>query len=320
MGKELVKVILGNNNELLVSARDLHEYFESKERFSKWFARMCEYGFEENVDFTSVQKSTVVNNGAVREIGDYACTIDMAKEISMLQRTDKGREARKYFIECEKHLREVANQSPVAFAKSLSLNRTAIKKNLPSFLTYKNVEDITNTLVERIENEGKDGAKKRELMSALISSIKEARDRTSRLSDYCFFSDCIIQIEEKRYEKGNQASGGKAASTNRKIKKLEKEKQELEEKLEQVREVISEADRASMAKYRKDINSNVRYKAFLDNKTAHDVFVELYKRFEEETNIDIRVEFAGYSSYIGGIEEKGCIELMRILHRISKEL
>ncbi|MGL5962551.1 MAG: antA/AntB antirepressor family protein, partial [Cetobacterium sp.] len=59
----LIKIELNDNNEQVVSARDLHEKLESKERFSKWFLRMCEYGFENDIDFTSVKKSTVVNNG-----------------------------------------------------------------------------------------------------------------------------------------------------------------------------------------------------------------------------------------------------------------
>lgn len=102
---ELINV-RNENGKLLVSARDLHEALESKERFSKWFDRMLSYGFEENVDFTSVQKSTVVHNGAKKEIGDYALKIDMAKEIAMLQRSDKGRQVRRYFIECEKQLQQ----------------------------------------------------------------------------------------------------------------------------------------------------------------------------------------------------------------------
>ena len=108
--KELIK-ITEKEGQQLVSARELHEFLGSNERFSKWFLRMVEYGFEKDIDFTSVQKSTVVNNGAKRELEDFAITINMAKEISMLQRTEKGRQARKYFIECEKKLREVV-QAP----------------------------------------------------------------------------------------------------------------------------------------------------------------------------------------------------------------
>lgn len=59
------------NGELLVSARDLHEFLEVTERFSQWFIRMCDYGFEDGIDFTSVKKFTVVNNGAKRKLDNF---------------------------------------------------------------------------------------------------------------------------------------------------------------------------------------------------------------------------------------------------------
>lgn len=120
---ELIK-ITEKDGQQLVSARELHEFLGSNERFSKWFLRMVGYGFEKDIDFTSVQKSTVVNNGAKRKLEDFAITINMAKEISMLQRTEKGKQARKYFINCEKKLKEVA-QNPY---KALSPELQAIFK------------------------------------------------------------------------------------------------------------------------------------------------------------------------------------------------
>lgn len=106
-----------NNQEInAVSARELHKFLECTERFSAWFERMCQYGFEEQQDFTGVKSFTVVNNGAEKPLDDFMISIDMAKEISMLQRSDKGKEARKYFIECEKQLKDLtpkfANMSP----------------------------------------------------------------------------------------------------------------------------------------------------------------------------------------------------------------
>jgi len=111
---ELIKVTTNEQGQKLVSARELHELLiineGKKERFSQWFNRHLQYGFEENVDFTSVKIFTVVNNGAKRELEDYAMTLDMAKEMAMLQKSDKGREVRKYFIECEKRANSQAPQ------------------------------------------------------------------------------------------------------------------------------------------------------------------------------------------------------------------
>lgn len=101
---QLIKTVQNTeSNEILVSGRELHDFLESNERYSKWFERMKDYGFSEGVDFTSVQKSTLVNNGAERLLDDHHLRLDMAKEIAMIQRSDKGREARQYFIQVEKN-------------------------------------------------------------------------------------------------------------------------------------------------------------------------------------------------------------------------
>lgn len=72
-----------------VSARELYTGLEITDRFSRWFERMSAYGFSEGNDFTSVKSSTLVNNGAEREITDYRVSIDMAKQICMIQRSEK---------------------------------------------------------------------------------------------------------------------------------------------------------------------------------------------------------------------------------------
>ena len=91
-----------NGDKLTLSARELHRELNVTDRFTRWFERMGEYGFEENIDFTSVKSSTLVNNGATRELQDYRITLDMAKEIAMLQRNEKGKEIRRKLIELEK--------------------------------------------------------------------------------------------------------------------------------------------------------------------------------------------------------------------------
>ena len=115
---ELIKITEYKGNQA-VSARDLHKFLEITERFSSWFERMLQYGFVENQDFTSAKSFTLVNNGAQREIDDYALTLDCAKEISMIQRSKKGKEAREYFIECEKQLRSGKFALPTTYKEAL---------------------------------------------------------------------------------------------------------------------------------------------------------------------------------------------------------
>jgi anti-repressor protein len=100
-GKKMNKLINANPETMTVSARDLHEALEITKRFSAWFESNSS-GFVEGEDFTSVPTSTVVNNGAVRELEDYQCSVDMAKHICLMSRTEKGKQCRQYLIDLEK--------------------------------------------------------------------------------------------------------------------------------------------------------------------------------------------------------------------------
>ncbi|VDG23705.1 phage antirepressor KilAC domain-containing protein [Lactiplantibacillus mudanjiangensis] len=96
---ELIKVTIKNDQQV-VSARDLHSGLNLKTRFSKWVSQNFNE-FVENTDFTSVTTVTVVNNGARKPIQDYAITVDMAKQLSMMSHTERGKQYRLYFIQLE---------------------------------------------------------------------------------------------------------------------------------------------------------------------------------------------------------------------------
>ena len=101
--EELIKVNKENNT---VSARELHEFLEIGTRFNDWFERMINYGFEENSDFRAITQKRVTAQGNMTTYIDYEITIDMAKELSMIQRSEKGKQARQYFIQCEKFIQD----------------------------------------------------------------------------------------------------------------------------------------------------------------------------------------------------------------------
>lgn len=101
---ELIKVTYDNDRPA-VSARDLHEFLGVGADYRHWFPRMCEYGFTEGQDFNSVKNDRVQMEGdrmVSRTVDDAILTIDMAKELCMLQRNEKGKQARQYFIQLEK--------------------------------------------------------------------------------------------------------------------------------------------------------------------------------------------------------------------------
>lgn len=101
--QELIRVTTNDQGEQVVSARDLHEYLEVKDHFTQWADRMFEYGFTQGVDYQAINQIVKHLNGVgSSNKTDYVLTLDCAKEISMIQRTEKGKQARQYFIECEK--------------------------------------------------------------------------------------------------------------------------------------------------------------------------------------------------------------------------
>ena len=111
---ELIKIIERDGRQLVIG-RELHEFLEIRTKYKDWFRRMVEYGFEEEIDFIRVAQKRATNNlkNPVTTVIDHAISIDMAKEISMIQRTEKGKIARQYFINCEKKLKEVKKLSPM---------------------------------------------------------------------------------------------------------------------------------------------------------------------------------------------------------------
>lgn len=95
MPQQLIKVDY-TKDQPTVSARELHKGLEIGTRFNDWFSRMCEYGFSSDLDFYSKMSKTSEQGG--RPSTDYEISIDMAKQICMIQRTGKGKQYRQYFI------------------------------------------------------------------------------------------------------------------------------------------------------------------------------------------------------------------------------
>lgn len=116
-------VVNYETEEPTVSARDLHEALGINKRFSAWFESNSQ-GFVENEDFTSVLTGTVVNNGAQRELQDYKMSVDMAKHICLMSRTEKGKQIRQYFLDLEK----AWNTPEQVFARALKMADKTIDK------------------------------------------------------------------------------------------------------------------------------------------------------------------------------------------------
>ena len=140
---ELIK-ITETDGKRAVSARELQIFLELETDLTRWVTRMSEYGFVENVDWTKL----ATENQQV----DYALTIETAKHWSMMQRTEKGMQARNYFIECEKQLKSIPDFNNPAIAarawadeyEKRQLAESKVKEMKPKADVYDSISNADN--------------------------------------------------------------------------------------------------------------------------------------------------------------------------------
>lgn len=177
---ELIKITYQNEMPA-VSARDLHEFLEVETHFKDWFPRMCEYGFTEGQDFNLLKNERVQMEGGrmvSRAVKDAILSIDMAKEICMIQRNEKGKQARQYFLDLERawnspekvmaralkiadrkiqslEAEREANRPKVLFADSVAASKNSILiGELAKLLSQNGVRIGQNRLFEKLRSNG----------------------------------------------------------------------------------------------------------------------------------------------------------------------
>ena len=180
--QELIKITKSkiNDEEInSVNARELHAFLESKQRFTDWIKdRIEKWGFINNKDFMIIE--TAMNavhknmkcdeseiKGPVKK--EFIITLDMAKELAMIENNEKGKQARKYFIECEKKLKEIKNElsldnNALAYAEELlkvtqkfidsEKERIELKKTVDTITSAKNNYTM-NQVAKHLEDCGR---------------------------------------------------------------------------------------------------------------------------------------------------------------------
>lgn len=202
---ELIKVNYDSERPT-VSARDLHEYLEVKTAFKDWFPRMCEYGFTEGIDFCSFLSESTGG----RPAQDHQLTIEMAKEICMLQRNEKGRQARQYFINLEK----AWNTPEMIMSRALKMAENTISslKLTNSQLTVENQimqpkadyfdELVNRNLLTSFRETAKQlNIKEKEFISFLLEKKYIYRDKKGKLMPYADKNKGLFEIKETFNEK-----------------------------------------------------------------------------------------------------------------------
>lgn len=149
---QLISITTNENDEQLVSGRELHEFLGVKTRYSIWFDRMSEYGFTEDIDYTAVVQKRTTAQGNQTEYIDHAMKLDMAKEVSMIQRNEKGKQARQYFLEVEKAWNNpdmIIKRAMDLQARKIVLLETKVDELKPKALFAEAVESSKGSILVR---------------------------------------------------------------------------------------------------------------------------------------------------------------------------
>ena len=153
---ELIKIEVKEGQQL-ASGRELHKFLEIGTEYMKWFSRMINYGFVENVDFIVIVKNDEDDTafGGIRKSTDHLIKLNMAKEISMLQRNEKGKEARTYFIKCEEawnspemilaRANQIQSRMIEDYTKKIEVLENKIQEDKPKVEFYNDVTDSKHT-------------------------------------------------------------------------------------------------------------------------------------------------------------------------------
>ena len=207
---ELIKVNYDSERPTVLG-RDLYEALEVDTRYNDWFKRMCEYGFSENIDYYS-NLSNRSDGKAGKQRTDHQLTIPMAKEICMLQRNEKGKMFRQYFIQIE----ESWNSPEMVMSRALKMAENQIKKLtvINSQLTVDNTimkpkADYFDELVDRnLLTNFRETAKQLEVgekkfINFLIEHKYIYRDKRSKLMPYADKNKGLFELKETYNEKTN---------------------------------------------------------------------------------------------------------------------
>lgn len=208
---KIININYDNADCPTVSGRELHEALEVKTAYKDWFPRMCEYGFTEGEDYTRCSNLSSENQHGGQNKIDHAITIPMAKELCMLQRTEKGSFFRKYFIRVE----EAWNSPEMVMKRALEIANSRVKElqiNVASLTVDNEImrpkaeyfdELVDRNLLTNIRDTAKElKVKQSEFVKFLIDKKYLYRDKSGKLLPYAKHSDSgLFELKEFVNEK-----------------------------------------------------------------------------------------------------------------------
>lgn len=206
---ELIKINY-DSEQPTVSGRELHQFLQVGTEYKKWFERMSEYGFAENTDFVKVTQKCLTS-ATGQNMTDHQLTVPMAKEICMLQRNEKGKQARQYFIQLENAWNTpeqvMARALKLADKQILSLrtenSRLAVQAQImqPKADYFDELVD-RNLLTNFRETAKQLGIKEKSFICFLLEKKYIYRDKRGKLMPYAQYVESgLFEIKEQINEK-----------------------------------------------------------------------------------------------------------------------
>ena len=199
------QTINGNAVET-VSARELHEFLESKQDFSTWIKNRIEkYEFVENQDYIMLHKKMELSKTGQMGV-EYFVSVGMAKELAMVERTEKGKQARQYFIECERKLRETqAKLAPKTYVEALRTLADEVEAHEQTKQTLAIAEPkaqyfdklVERNLLTNFTTTAKEfGIKRKDLIDYLLDNGYIYRDQRGNLLPYAVHVPHLFEVKE----------------------------------------------------------------------------------------------------------------------------
>lgn len=197
---DIIAITYNEKDEPVISGRELHERLGIETPYKQWFDRMCEYGFEDSKDYCTFLCNR--SDGlAGKPRTDHILTLDMAKQLCMIQRSDKGREFREYFIEVER----AWNSEDMILGRALKIserrNRVLAEKNEQLEAKVESLESDNYKLADTVDKLDKQVMKLTESRDSYEKLYKEYRIK-NYFTDFCMEHGENLSIRDTAKELG----------------------------------------------------------------------------------------------------------------------
>lgn len=222
--QQLFNLKRNEDGTVAVSGRELHKGLKIETQYTKWINRMIGYGFEENVDYILVSQKSLTNNprNPYTNITDHIMTLDMAKEISMIQRSEIGRKIRGYFIKVERQHNQLASAYGIT---SLEDMNQLIEQLVSDKLDYLiSTGQVSNQKLEELNNKFEGEYVTPQDLLAIKYAVKDKAEETLKYQGLQMTIDTIGNVYEQAiaYKKAEEQEKFHIGKAKRKLLVLTK--------------------------------------------------------------------------------------------------